>query len=177
MESNEPNKHYRGVHRPHQKMKFPLFGGGSGGDSPASRRARRRAEETGNEGGDAWGNDLFAKLLPLVLVAFIAYAVYDTFSGMGGARRNIVSNPGDIREQAWTNAKVTKKWAEITPKRTRLLLELRGADGQKQLLDLNDEKSKFWDRVDVRNHLTKPTGSLDVRVDTYGRDTTMVMKF
>lgn len=176
MESNEPNKHYRGVHRPHKKMKFPLFGGGSGGDSPATRRARRRAEEPSDEGG-AWGNDLFAKLLPLVLVAFIAYAVYDTFSGMGGARRNIVSDPGDIREQAWANAKVTKKWAEITTNRTRLLLELRGANGQKQLLDLNGEKSKFWDRVDVRNRLTKPAGSLDVKVVTYERDTAMVMKF
>lgn len=172
MESNQnqPNPHYRPVHRPHQKMKFPLFGGGGSGGS----RKRRPADD---ERTSDWGNDLYSKLIPLVVLSFIAYAVYDAFSGMGGPRRNIVERPEDIQEQVWNNAKVTKKWAEVRPNSTRMLLELRGADGQKQLLDLNGETSKFWDRVEVRNLLTKPAGSLDVKVNAYARDTTLTMRF
>lgn len=172
METNEPNPHYRGVHRPHQKMKFPLLGGGS-----SSEGRKPRVEASEERSSSNWGNDLYSKLIPLVVLAVIAYAVYDAFSSIGGPSRNIVEQPEAIQELAWSNAKVTKKWAEVRPNRTRMLLELRGADGQKQLLDLNGEKSKFWDRVDVRNHLTKPAGSLDVKVDTYERDTTLTMQF
>jgi hypothetical protein len=172
MESNEPNKYYRGVHRPHKQLKFPLFGGGGSSE----RKPRRRDDDDDGSSID-WGNDLIPKLIPLVVIAFIAYAIWDTFSNIGGPRRNIVDQPGAIQELAWDRAKVTKKYAEITTNRTRYLLELRGADGQKQLLDLRQEKSNAWDQIDVRNFLTKPAGSLQIKVNGYARDTTLTMKF
>ncbi len=173
METNEPNKYYRGVHRPHKQIKFPLFGGGGSSE----RRPRRDEGDDDRKAFGDWGNDLIPKLIPLVVIAFIAYAIWDTFSNIGGGGRHIIDQPGAIQEQAWSRAKVTKKWAEITTSRTRLLLELRGADGTKQLLDLGKEKTSFWDRVDARNFLTKPAGSLAVKVNAYQRDTTLTMRF
>lgn len=175
METNEPNQHYRPVHRPHQKMRFPLFGGGGNAEK---RRARAEAGEVREKPSSSdWGNDLTAKLVPLAVVAFLAYAVWDTFANIGGPQRVIIESPTEIRELAWQNARVAKKYAEITSKRTRLFVELRGANGEMQLLDLAKEKALFWDRINVRNRLTKPAGSLDVQVDTYERDTTLTMQF
>lgn len=172
METNEPNKYYKGVHRPHQKMKFPLFGGGGGG---TGRRPRRERDDE-DRGSNIWGNDLIAKLMPLAIIAFIAYAIWDTFGSMGN-RRHIIEQPADIQAMTWDNAKVIKKYAEVTKTRTRLLMELRGANGQKELLDFGRERAAFWDKIDVRNHLIKPAGSLNVEVDTYTRDTTLTLRF
>ncbi|MCY7351444.1 MAG: hypothetical protein LH606_12385, partial [Cytophagaceae bacterium] len=155
---------------PNKKNKLHFLGGGGAARPP---RGERKNEDRGES---IWGNDLIAKLMPLAIIGFIGYAIWDTFGSMGN-QRHIIEQPADIQAMNWDNAKVVKKYAEVTNKRTRLLMELREANGQKELLDFNQETAAFWDKIDVRNRLIKPAGSFDVQVDTYTRDTTLTLRF
>jgi hypothetical protein len=171
----EPNKYYRPVHRPHKKISFPGMGkSDDSGDSSVPRRRPVREESDASPW--AWAEDLIPKVVPLVVVGFMAFALYDAFRG-GNKYDDIVRNPEEIQAATWQNAKVKKKYADVTAKRTRLYLELEDAAGKRVTYDFEKEKGEFWDQVDARNRLTKAAGSNEVSVDTYQRDTTLVMRF
>lgn len=170
---DEPNKYYRPVHRPHRKLRFPGMGSGSDDTKTNAEKAPRR---TIREASSDWGEDWIPKLVPLVVVAFIGFVLWDSFRG-GGKGDDIVRDPAAIEAATWENAKVRRKYAEVTPKRSRYFLELEDAEGKRVVFDFEREKSMFWDQVDPRNRLTKAAGSNQVAVDTYTRDTTLVMKF
>jgi hypothetical protein len=171
----EPNKYYRPVHRPHKKLRFPGMGGGddhreAGAPSPTPARPLREVSTW------SWADDLIPKVVPLVVVLLMGYALYDAFRG-GAPKDEIIRDPAEIVATDWNNARVRRKFADVTPKRTRYYLELEDAAGKRVLFDFEKENTLFWDRVDVRNRLTKPAGSDRVFVDTYTRDTTYVMRF
>lgn len=156
-DQQEENPYYRRVHRERPKMKIPGLGSiGAGGGK----------------------GDIYTRLLPLVIIAFIGYAVYDTFVSINRKNRNVVEGASAIRNMTWNQEKVFKKYADMGKKAKHFYLVI-GKPGATKTIDFGEESSGFWDLVDPYNHLTKEAGSLKVTVDAYDntRDRTVEMKF
>lgn len=166
------NPYYRRVHRPHQKLKMPLLGGLFSDKKPAPGRPPRDGGE------ELWEKDWVAKLIPLLVLGFIGYAIYDTFVAVSGKNKDILDGSAEIKAMTWDRAKVFKKYADITPN-TRHYYLVIGKEGATKTIDFVNEKSEFWDKVDTFNHLTKAPGGVIVSIDAYDdtRDRVVEMKF
>ncbi len=165
-QNQQDNPYYRPVHRERKKISIPGFGGGK-------TFGRKGDNENRKDSGDIW-----MKFMPLIVLIFAAYAMYDTFSAFNKKDKNTVDEPKAIQAMEWKHAKVYKKFADITPRSKHFYLVI-GYEGASKIIDFGQEKSEFWDQIDTYNFLTKAPGSLSVSVDAYdnSRDRVVDMKF
>lgn len=142
-----------------------MIGMGSG---PASPRSSTIEHSDGN-------STIIRKLTPwIVLIAVLAF-LFDWFLRPTSARNTIYSKPSQMLEMAW-KGKVAKKYLN-EKNRNNPTVMLMDSLNQPLILDFSREKTGFWDQIEINNVISKPSGSLSVRVKTYVRDTTLVMEF
>jgi hypothetical protein len=117
---------------------------------------------------------ILRKVTPWLILVALAAFLFDWLRP-GSARNTVYSKPGQLLEMQW-KGKVVKKFLDEKNQNHPTIMLI---DSLKQpiMLDFSREKTGFWDRVEINNSLSKPTGSLTVRVKTYVRDTTLVMEF
>jgi hypothetical protein len=150
--------------RPRPRLKVPFLGdlGGIGGNVSG---------EPVNTDPNAI-NKLLSRLTPLIVLVFGAWMLFNT--GKSFSRSDGIDSADDIKEVAWENLKVTKKYPSQSK---HLMIELKGKN-YKETYDLTNEKSQLWDYIMPYDYLTKAPNSLEVKVKNYsGKDTTLVMKF
>ncbi len=117
-------------------------------------------------------NKLLTRLTPLLVIGFGAWMFFNSaksFTVSSG-----IYDPDDIKETAWENLKVTKKYPSDSK---HLMIELKGKN-LKQTYDLTQDKANIWENIMPYDYLTKAPNSLEVKIKNYsGKDTTLVMKF
>lgn len=158
--------------RPRRKLGFgDMFGLGKRGEQVATpTKSYREAVEDNNK--------LIKKLAPWLLVVGIAVFVYDLFRNKDASTAPFSTGP-QITEMEWQGT-VLKKYVDMPgnkPHPTLEIKDLTDTSAVRQVIDFKSEKSGFWDKVEVKDKISKPKGSLSVKVKNYVRDTTLIMKF
>ena len=158
--------------RPSRKLGFgDMFGLGKRDDGAAMPVKSYKESVEDN-------NKLIKKLAPWLLVVGIAVFVFDLFRDKDNSTAPFNTGP-QIMEMEWKGT-VLKKYVDMPgnkPHPTLEIKDLTDTAAVRQVVDFKSEKSGFWDKIEVKDKVSKPKGSLSVKVKNYVRDTTLVLKF
>ncbi len=163
--------------RPRRKLGFgDMFGLRSGGNPDA---ATVREFRTRNDDDD--DDDKLKKYTPYLFLLVMVIAFVQLF-----IKRDVeltkFNSEVRISEMAWDSSTVTKKYFYKETSNLKdpmhLLLEIRNKDGKKNVIDLIDETTGFWEYLEPFSTISKPANSKKVHIRSYGgKERDVVLKF
>jgi hypothetical protein len=140
---------------PTPKLKFPLFGSSGGSES--------------NNSGDINPRHMMY-LVGIMVLFMIGYEYYKDKTGV-----KIFKTANSIETMRW-KGKVFKKFMGYDKPDINMFVMIDSGN-VKRTVDISGDKSSFFKNLSPRDSVYKAKGSLQVRIKSYTKDTTIALQF